>query len=83
MGNHQVAKRIGNTTASVFYKIGNTLNPTTIIKPHKKFRINEILNDKKALSQDWSAVGKEIEIAIARYGERYGSEPRKFIANRK
>lgn len=56
MGNHAIRK-LGHVTSSIFNEIGNILNPTSFIKPSKYLKIKTIKNDRKALSEDWNAVG--------------------------
>lgn len=71
---NQATRKLGLVGSSVFNEIGNFFNPTEYIKSTKYLKLKTIENDRKALSEDWNAVGGEVKIAIARFEETFRTE---------
>ena len=70
MRNH-VTSLIGRIMAQAFYKIGNNLNVSNVLKLNNYNKGKQITNDRDALMQDWTSVGKEVKLAIDKFEKTY------------
>ena len=69
-----VAKKHSRIASAVFFEIGNSINLSKIIKP--KYEPSFISDYQEALTEDWGAVSREVEVALGKFGKVYETKGR-------
>lgn len=63
--------KLASVTSTMLYEVGNSLNLSLVLKNRKPTLVQIIMDDKKALANDWNQVGKEVKVAIDRFEKEY------------